>query len=74
MAQMIHYGERIDWISSSFRPDFNIQYCEDYLTKFETNQTEKFDVKKAGVVEYTYDITFMALDMTDEELTNFCFE
>jgi hypothetical protein len=39
MAEMIHYGGRIDRLSSSFRPDFNMKYCEDYLTKFETNQT-----------------------------------
>ena len=74
LAEVEHYGGRINWIKSSYLVNFNMQYCEYYLRKIEADEYEKFDRKKAGVIEYTNQINFMALDMLNEKLTFVCFE
>ena len=64
MAEIEHFGGRVDWARSSFNDNFNIEYCRNYLRKIEADENEKFDIQKANVEQYSNQPKIMALDFS----------
>jgi hypothetical protein len=64
MAEIEHFGGRVDWARSSFNDNFNIEYCRNYLRKIEADENEKFDIQIANVEQYSNQPKIMALDFS----------
>jgi hypothetical protein len=64
MAEIEHFGGRVDWARSSFNDNFNIEYCRNYLRKIEADENEKFEIQKANVEQYSNQPKIMALDFS----------
>jgi hypothetical protein len=64
MAEIEHFGGRVDWARSSFNDNFNIEYCRNYLIKIEADENETFEIQKANVEQYSNQPKIMALDFS----------
>jgi hypothetical protein len=49
LAEIEHFGGRINWLESSKCCDLNTDYCEYYIKKVENNEYVNFDCIKAKV-------------------------
>ena len=74
LAEIEHFGGRINWLESSECGDLNTDYCEYYIKKVENNEYVSFDCIKAKVKFYEHIPICMAVDMSDNELNSFYFE
>ena len=64
MAEIEHFGGRVDWARSIFNENFNIEYCRNYLRKIEADEYVKFEIEKANVEQYSNQPKIMALDFS----------
>ena len=64
MAEIEHFGGRVDWTRSSFNDNFNIEYCRNYLRKMEADEHVKFEIEKAHVELCSYEPKIMAFDFS----------
>ena len=63
LAEIEHFGGRINWIKSSESNNLDINYCKYYIKKVEDNEFEKFDCNKAKVELYSD--ACMTVDISD---------
>jgi len=54
LAEIEHFGGRINWLESSESGDLNTDYCEYYIKKVENNEYVNFDCIKAKVKFYEH--------------------
>ena len=52
LAEIEHFGGRINWLESSECGDLNTDYCEYYIKKVENNEYVSFDCIEAKVKFY----------------------
>ena len=62
MAEIHFFGARINWCESIKNSEFNIQYCADFLKRFEENQKVKFDIDVAKIEKCRDEPSLMAID------------
>jgi hypothetical protein len=71
LAEIEHFGGRINWLESSECGDLNTDYGEYYIKKFENNEFVNFDCIKAKIKFYEHIPICMAVDMSDNEFNSF---
>jgi hypothetical protein len=71
IAEVTHFGGRIDWVESSFSNQLNFVYCNDYIKRIEANEQVNFDIEKANIILNSSEICCMALDMTTKKKVSY---
>ncbi|RNA43963.1 hypothetical protein BpHYR1_011172 [Brachionus plicatilis] len=72
LCEKSFFSERIDWALSTKNPEFDLNYCADFLTKLLNEPTEsdsdfpKFDFKRSGCLKNPDKLIYMAIDFSSE--------
>jgi hypothetical protein len=71
IAEVTHFGGRIDWVESSFSNQLNFEYCKNYIKRIEANEQVNFEIEKANIILKSSKICCTALDMTTKNKVSY---